>query len=339
MWPNLRETGRRHHTAAAPCSPTRTRSALARRRDDPRRTRADRNRRRAGGVRQVPGLRARASRRTRRSTCRRCRHGFLHPWRRLHRLRVRRHLCRPGPAEVTITSAATSTSCAASTRTCASHLRAEDVSGAASESRPRRRSRRSRRPAAPSRCISRAARRITVDTVIVRDRPGPQCLRPRTRCGRRQAGRQWRDRGRRVPSRPTSACRTSTRSATSPTGSTSRRWRSARATPSPTPCSATARHQGRPRPCGDRGVFSPRGPVGVVRLTETQARERGHRHARPIDLRRAPPFRPMKATLFGPRYARADEARGREGTGGRVLGCHIVGEGAAEMVQMARRSP
>ena len=68
--------------------------------------------------------------------------------------------------------------------------------------------------------------------------------------------------------------------------------------------------------------------VGVVGLTETQARER---HAR-IDIYKST-FRPMKATLSG-RETRVLMKLVVEGTGGRVLGCHIVGEGAAEMIQM-----
>jgi glutathione reductase (NADPH) len=68
--------------------------------------------------------------------------------------------------------------------------------------------------------------------------------------------------------------------------------------------------------------------VGVVGLTETQARER---HAR-VDIYKST-FRPMKATLSG-RETRMLMKLVVEGAGGRVLGCHIVGEGAAEMVQM-----
>jgi glutathione reductase (NADPH) len=68
--------------------------------------------------------------------------------------------------------------------------------------------------------------------------------------------------------------------------------------------------------------------VGVVGLTETQARER---HAR-IDIYKST-FRPMKATLSG-RETRMLMKLVVDGTSGRVLGCHIVGEGAAEMVQM-----
>jgi glutathione reductase (NADPH) len=68
--------------------------------------------------------------------------------------------------------------------------------------------------------------------------------------------------------------------------------------------------------------------VGVVGLTETQARER---HAR-VDIYKST-FRPLKATLSG-RETRMLMKLVVEGTGGRVLGCHIVGEGAAEMIQM-----
>jgi glutathione reductase (NADPH) len=68
--------------------------------------------------------------------------------------------------------------------------------------------------------------------------------------------------------------------------------------------------------------------VGVVGLTETQARER---HAR-IDIYKST-FRPMKATLSG-RETRMLMKLVVDGTSGRVLGCHVVGEGAAEMIQM-----
>ena len=68
--------------------------------------------------------------------------------------------------------------------------------------------------------------------------------------------------------------------------------------------------------------------VGVVGLTETEARER---HAR-VDIYKAT-FRPMKATLSG-RDTRMLMKLVVDGADGRVLGCHIVGEGAAEMIQM-----
>jgi glutathione reductase (NADPH) len=79
--------------------------------------------------------------------------------------------------------------------------------------------------------------------------------------------------------------------------------------------------------CVPSAVFS-EPEVGVVGLTETQARER---HAR-VDIYKST-FRPMKATLSG-RDTRVLMKLVVEGAGGRVLGCHIVGEGAAEMVQM-----
>jgi glutathione reductase (NADPH) len=69
--------------------------------------------------------------------------------------------------------------------------------------------------------------------------------------------------------------------------------------------------------------------VGVVGLTETQARERHHR----IDIYKAT-FRPMKATLSG-RDTRMLMKLVVDGASGCVLGCHIVGEGAGEMTQMA----
>src|SRR5262249_40418168 len=80
--------------------------------------------------------------------------------------------------------------------------------------------------------------------------------------------------------------------------------------------------------------------VGVIGLTETQARERCAR----VDIYRAT-FRPMKATLSG-RDTRVLIKLGGgdtrvlmklvvDGATDRVLGCHIVGEGAAEMIQLA----
>ena len=73
----------------------------------------------------------------------------------------------------------------------------------------------------------------------VRHRPAPERGRLRARSGRRAARRQRRHRGRRVFANL--ACRTSMRSATSPTGSISRRSRSGKATPLRTRCSATSR--------------------------------------------------------------------------------------------------
>ena len=69
--------------------------------------------------------------------------------------------------------------------------------------------------------------------------------------------------------------------------------------------------------------------VGVVGLTEAQARARFAQ----TDIYRAM-FKPLKATLSG-----RDETvlikLVVDGQSGRVAGCHIVGEGAAEMIQMA----
>jgi glutathione reductase (NADPH) len=67
--------------------------------------------------------------------------------------------------------------------------------------------------------------------------------------------------------------------------------------------------------------------VGVIGLTETMARERFAR----VDIYKAT-FRPMKATLSG-RDTRMLMKLVVDGTTDRVLGCHIVGEGAAEMIQ------
>jgi len=67
--------------------------------------------------------------------------------------------------------------------------------------------------------------------------------------------------------------------------------------------------------------------VGVIGLTEIMARERFAR----VDIYKAT-FRPMKATLSG-RDTRMLMKLVVDGTNDRVLGCHIVGEGAAEMIQ------
>ena len=69
--------------------------------------------------------------------------------------------------------------------------------------------------------------------------------------------------------------------------------------------------------------------IGFVGLSEAQAREAGFA----LDIYREQ-FRPMKATLSG----RATSVLMKlvvERASGRVLGVHIVGEGAAEMVQLA----
>jgi glutathione reductase (NADPH) len=69
--------------------------------------------------------------------------------------------------------------------------------------------------------------------------------------------------------------------------------------------------------------------VGVVGLTEAQARARLAR----TDIYRAM-FKPLKAALSG-RDTTVLVKLVIDGTTDRVAGCHIVGEGAAEMIQMA----
>ncbi len=69
--------------------------------------------------------------------------------------------------------------------------------------------------------------------------------------------------------------------------------------------------------------------VGVVGLTESQAREQLPR----VDIYKTS-FRPMKATLSG-RDTRMLMKLVVDAASDRVVGCHIVGEGAAEMIQLA----
>ena len=75
-------------------------------------------------------------------------------------------------------------------------------------------------------------------------------------------------------------------------------------------------------------VFS-QPPIGAVGLTEGEARQGGRR----VDIYRSV-FRPMKGTFYG-----ADERTLMklvvDQTSGRVLGCHIVGPDAPEIIQMA----
>lgn len=68
--------------------------------------------------------------------------------------------------------------------------------------------------------------------------------------------------------------------------------------------------------------------VGTVGLTEAQALV----HFPKVDVYKAT-FRPMKATLSG-RDTRVMMKLVVDGTSDRVLGCHIVGEGAGEMIQL-----
>src|SRR5579859_955900 len=69
--------------------------------------------------------------------------------------------------------------------------------------------------------------------------------------------------------------------------------------------------------------------VGVVGLTETQARARLAR----TDIYKAM-FKPLKATLSG-RDTTVLLKLVVDGMTDRVVGCHVVGEGAAEMIQLA----
>ncbi|MFL5329534.1 MAG: FAD-dependent oxidoreductase, partial [Gemmataceae bacterium] len=68
--------------------------------------------------------------------------------------------------------------------------------------------------------------------------------------------------------------------------------------------------------------------VGVVGLTEAQARAKFSR----VDVYKAN-FKPMKATMSG-RDTRMLMKLVVDAATGRVVGCHIVGDGAAEMVQL-----
>jgi glutathione reductase (NADPH) len=68
--------------------------------------------------------------------------------------------------------------------------------------------------------------------------------------------------------------------------------------------------------------------VGTVGLTEAEARAQFSH----VDIYKAS-FKPMKATMSG-RDTRVLTKLVVDGTSDRVLGCHIVGDGAAEMVQV-----
>jgi glutathione reductase (NADPH) len=69
--------------------------------------------------------------------------------------------------------------------------------------------------------------------------------------------------------------------------------------------------------------------VGAVGLTETEART----HCAQTDIYKAM-FRPLKATLSG-RDTAVLLKLVVDGLNDRVVGCHVVGEGAAEMIQLA----
>ena len=84
---------------------------------------------------------------------------------------------------------------------------------------------------------------------------------------------------------------------------------------------------GRPQPGPDRGLHPARG--GAVGLTEAAAAERG-----PVESLRDP--LPADAEhARRPRRAHADEARGRRRRAAGCSACHLVGPGAAEMIQLA----
>jgi glutathione reductase (NADPH) len=68
--------------------------------------------------------------------------------------------------------------------------------------------------------------------------------------------------------------------------------------------------------------------LGVIGLTETQARERLDR----VDIYKTS-FRPMKATLSG-RNTRSFMKLIVDGISGRVVGCHIAGPDAGELIQV-----
>ena len=68
--------------------------------------------------------------------------------------------------------------------------------------------------------------------------------------------------------------------------------------------------------------------VGVIGMTEAQARE----HLAKVDIYKTT-FRPMKATLSG-RDTRCFMKLVVDGTTGRVVGCHLVGPDAAELIQV-----
>jgi len=68
--------------------------------------------------------------------------------------------------------------------------------------------------------------------------------------------------------------------------------------------------------------------IGVIGLTETQAREQLDK----VDIYKTI-FRPMKATLSG-RDTRVFMKLVVDGATGRVAGCHIVGADAGELIQM-----
>ena len=115
-------------------------------------------------------------------------------------------------------------------------------------------------------------------------------------------------------------------SGTLQTASISHRSRSGKATLSPTRYLAA-----RPTPVDHSNVptavFSDP-EIGVIGLTETQARERLAK----VDVYKTA-FRPMKATLSG-RNTRSFMKLLVDGDSGRIVGCHILGPDAGELIQV-----
>ena len=211
------------------------------------------------------------------------------PGRRLYRGRVRRHLHRPrlrGDAGLSRRE----DPARLRRRRARASARRDGASAASRSSRGR-----------PSTAVEKVDHGLCVELSgqrIDRGRPGdvrhrPQAERHRARAGegRRRARRERRRSRSTNIRRP--RCRTSTRSATSPTGSTSRRSRSARAMPSPTRVFGGKPTRGRSRRRADRGV-----------LRAGSRRRRPDRDAgrasslREVDIYKTT-FRPMKATLAG----------------------------------------
>ena len=94
----------------------------------------------------------------------------------------------------------------------------------------------------------------------------------------------------------------------------------------PTPCSAASPHQV-DHTNVPTAVFS-EPEIGVIGLTETQARER----FASVDIYKAT-FRPMKIAFLGG-DARMLMKIIVDGATDRVVGCHIVGPDAGEMIQV-----
>ena len=164
----------------------------------------------------------------------------------------------------------------------------------------------------------------------VRDRPGDVCDRPRAEHARASGWRRsacsstrWARSRSTNGRRPRS--RTSGPSATSPTASTSRRWRSWKGH-----CFADTEFGNKPRKADHRNVPSAvfcQPEMANVGLTEEEARQTLG------ELRvYASAFTPMKYTLAG-RKQRTFMKLIVEAATDRVVGCHMVGDDAAELIQ------